>query len=171
MLWGAWRNSRRGSTCSSSYQEIVYGPNGKLALMNGSTLTKAFVAPLPAGAQAVYTSSEVVLLPSRRLAGQFAAGDDPELRTLYYSAAYAPFGEPYAGSGTQGLSFTGQNQDTAASTVRQAEPAVFTTSSIANTHSRCRGAGSRARPGWIKQRPTRPIRKPGTVMRMLQTAR
>jgi RHS repeat-associated protein len=34
-------------------------------------------------------------------------------RTLYYDAAYGPFGEPYAQSGTTDLSFTGQNQDTA----------------------------------------------------------
>ena len=40
-----------------SYTQIVYGPGGiKLALMNGSTLQKAFV-PLPAGAQAVYNGS------------------------------------------------------------------------------------------------------------------
>ena len=36
-------------------------------------------------------------------------------RTLYYSGAYAPFGENYAPLGTQDLSFTGQNQDTESS--------------------------------------------------------
>ena len=104
---------QKGSTCSSSYQEIVYGPMGKLALMNASTLTKAFVA-LPAGAEAVYTSSGLAYyrhadwLGSSRLATTTS-------RTLYYSVAYAPFGENYAGSGTQDLSFTGQNQDTKSS--------------------------------------------------------
>jgi RHS repeat-associated protein len=33
---------------------------------------------------------------------------------MYYDAAYAPYGEPYAQSGTSDLSFTGQNQDTVA---------------------------------------------------------
>ena len=40
----------------STYTEILYGPSGgKLALMNGQALAKAFIA-LPAGATAVYTS-------------------------------------------------------------------------------------------------------------------
>ena len=116
MLWGAWWNSRRKLELQfTSYQEIVYGPNGKLALMNGSTLTKAFV-PLPAGAQAVYTSSGLAYYRHPDWLGSSRLATTPS-RTLYYSAAYAPFGEPYAGSGTQDLSFTGQNQDTAASTV------------------------------------------------------
>jgi RHS repeat-associated protein len=33
---------------------------------------------------------------------------------MYYDGAYAPFGEPYAQSGTTDLSFTGMNQDTVA---------------------------------------------------------
>ncbi|HKS66095.1 MAG TPA: RHS repeat-associated core domain-containing protein [Candidatus Acidoferrales bacterium] len=32
---------------------------------------------------------------------------------MYYDGAYAPFGEPYAQSGTTDLNFTGMNQDTA----------------------------------------------------------
>jgi RHS repeat-associated protein len=89
----------------------VYSPSRtKLALMNGSSLVKAFV-PLPGGAQAVYNSSGLQYyrhpdwLGSSRLATTSS-------RTLYYSGAYAPFGENYAQSGTQDLSFTGQNQDT-----------------------------------------------------------
>ena len=39
----------------SSYTEILYGPTGKLALMNGQSVVKAFIL-LPAGATAVYTS-------------------------------------------------------------------------------------------------------------------
>ena len=110
---GRMAEQQKGSSCSSSYQEIAYGPTGKLALMNGSTLVKAFVA-LPGGAQAVYTSSGLAYyrhadwLGSSRLATTTS-------RTLYYSVAYAPFGENYAGSGTQDLSFTGQNQDTKSS--------------------------------------------------------
>jgi RHS repeat-associated protein len=107
----------RGSACTTSptsSMEIVYSPSGaKLALMNGSSLVKAFVS-LPAGAQAVYNSSGLQYyrhpdwLGSPRLASTSS-------RTPYYSGAYAPFGENYVPSGTQDLSFTGQNQDTESS--------------------------------------------------------
>jgi hypothetical protein len=50
----------KGSACATSPMsttEIVYNPSGaRFALMNGSTLTKAFVS-LPGGAQAVYNTS------------------------------------------------------------------------------------------------------------------
>lgn len=88
-------------------------PGGKLALMNGQTLTKAFV-PLPAGAQAVYTSSGLAYYRHGDWLGSSRLSTTPA-RAKYYDVAYAPFGEPYAGSGTQDLSFTGQNQDTEAS--------------------------------------------------------
>ncbi len=99
----------------TAYQEIVYGPGGsKLALMNGQTLTKAFV-PLPGGATAVYTSTGLAYyrhsdhLGSSRLASTAS-------RTLYYSGAYAPFGESYAETGTTDRSFTGNNEDTVTGT-------------------------------------------------------
>jgi RHS repeat-associated protein len=104
----------KGSACTTSptsSTEIVYSPSGaKLALMNGSALTKAFV-PLSGGVTAVYNASGLQYyrhpdwLGSSRLATTTS-------RTKYYDVAYAPFGEPYAGSGTKDLSFTGQNQDT-----------------------------------------------------------
>ncbi|MHB8217051.1 MAG: RHS repeat domain-containing protein [Candidatus Sulfotelmatobacter sp.] len=104
----------KGSACTTSptsSAEIVYSPSGaKLALMNGSALTEAFVA-LPGGVTVVYNASGLQYyrhpdwLGSSRLATTTS-------RTKYYDVAYAPFGEPYAGSGTQDLSFTGQNQDT-----------------------------------------------------------
>jgi RHS repeat-associated protein len=107
----------KGSACTTSptsTEEVVYSPSGtKLALMNGSTLVKAFV-PLPGGAQAVYNSSGLAFyrhpdwLGSSRLSTTSA-------RQPYYDTAYAPFGENYAGSGTQDLMFTGQNQDTESS--------------------------------------------------------
>lgn len=69
--------------------------------------------PLPGGAEAVYNSSgqyyrHADWLGTSRLATTSS-------RTLYYSAAYAPFGENYAPLGTQDLSFIGQNQDTESS--------------------------------------------------------
>jgi|GEM_PF-1213310 len=39
-----------------TYTQIVYGPQGRFATMNGQTLTKALI-PLPGGATAVYTSA------------------------------------------------------------------------------------------------------------------
>jgi RHS repeat-associated protein len=97
---------------SGSYTQIVYAPSGwKLALMNGQTLSKAFV-PLPANDKAVYTSGPTLSyyrhadwLGSSRL-------DSTPSRTVSFDMAYGPYGEPYAGSGTTDLSFTGDNPDT-----------------------------------------------------------
>jgi RHS repeat-associated protein len=81
--------------------------------MNGETVVKAFI-PLPGGATAVYTSGPTLSyfrhpdwLGSSRFASTAA-------RTMYYSGAYAPFGEAYAEAGTADRSFTGQSQDTSA---------------------------------------------------------
>ncbi len=97
---------------SGSYTQILYGPNGgKLALMNGQTVTKAFI-PLPAGATAVYTSGPTLSYfrhPDWLGSSRFASTPS---RTLYSDLAYAPFGETYAEAGTVDRSFTGQNQDT-----------------------------------------------------------
>ncbi len=97
---------------SGTYYEIVYSPPGtKLAIMQGTTLQKAFV-PLTGGTMAVYNSSGLAYyrhsdwLGSSRLASTTT-------RTVYYDGAYGPFGEQYANSGTTDLSFTGMNQDTA----------------------------------------------------------
>jgi len=99
----------------SSYTEILYGPTGKLALMSGQAVSKAFI-PLPAGAKAVYTSGPTLSyfrhpdwLGSSRFASTLG-------RTMYYSGAYAPFGEAYSEAGTADRSFTGQNQDTVSGT-------------------------------------------------------
>jgi RHS repeat-associated protein len=103
-------------TVGSTYMQIVYGPQGRFATMNGqTTLVSAFI-PLP-GAQAVYTGASLITtnkvayyrhadhLGSSRLA-------TTPTQTLYSSTAYAPYGEPYSQAGTTDLSFTGQDQDT-----------------------------------------------------------
>ena len=96
---------------SGSYTQIVYSPTGeKLALMNGQTLQKAFVA-LPTGATAVYTASGLAYYRHADWLGSSRLATTPT-RTKYYDVAYAPYGENYSGSGTTDLSFTGQNQDT-----------------------------------------------------------
>jgi RHS repeat-associated protein len=96
----------------SSYTQIVYGPQGnKLALMNGQTLTKAFV-PLPGGATAVYSSSALSYYRHADWLGSSRFASTPG-RAMYYDGAYAPYGENYSEAGTTDRSFTGQNQDTA----------------------------------------------------------
>ena len=99
-----------GSSCAASYTEILYSPSGtKMALVNGSSLVKAFV-PLPAGAQAVYSSSGLQYYRHPDWLGTSRLATTPT-RTMYFDGAYAPYGENYSGSGTQDLAFTGQNQD------------------------------------------------------------
>jgi RHS repeat-associated protein len=94
----------------STYTQIVYGPMGnKFAVMNGQTLQKAYV-PLP-GAVAVYTTSGLAYYRHQDHLGSSRLGSTPS-RTMYSSAAYAPFGESYTQAGTTDLSFTGQDQDT-----------------------------------------------------------
>ncbi len=96
---------------SGAYQQIVYSPSGaKLALMNGTSLSKAFV-PLPGGAAAVYNSSGLAYYRHSDWLGSSRFASTPA-RAMYFDGAYAPFGEPYGQTGTTDLSFTGINQDT-----------------------------------------------------------
>ena len=96
----------------SAYTQVLYSPAGsKLALMNGQTLKKAFVS-LPGGGAAVYGASGTISYyrhPDWLGSSRFASTPG---RALYYDVAYAPYGEKYSDTGTQDLSFTGQNQDT-----------------------------------------------------------
>jgi RHS repeat-associated protein len=95
----------------SAFTQIVYDPLGeKFGLMNGQTLKKAF-APLPDGGIAAYTSTGLAYYRHPDWLGSSRLASTPT-RTIYSDTAYAPFGEPYAQSGTADPSFTGQNQDT-----------------------------------------------------------
>ncbi len=93
--------------------QIVYAPGGvKFAYMNGQTVQK-YLAPLAAGAQAVYTAATPAApaywlhsdwLGSAHLGstvGQSAYGDQ----------AYGPFGETYDATGSALNVFTGQTSD------------------------------------------------------------
>ncbi len=96
---------------SGSYTQIVYAPTGgKLALMSGQSLVKAFI-PLPGQATAVYTSSGLDHYRHSDWLGSARLTSSPSQAYLS-SVAYAPFGETYAQSGSADLSFTGQNSDT-----------------------------------------------------------
>ncbi|PYV00498.1 MAG: hypothetical protein DMG26_15235, partial [Acidobacteria bacterium] len=74
---------------SGSYTQIVYGPDGsKLALMNGQTLSKAFV-PLAGGTTAVYNASGLAYYRHPDWLGSSRFASTPS-RTKYYDGAYAP---------------------------------------------------------------------------------
>jgi RHS repeat-associated protein len=95
---------------SGVYGEIVYAPSGgKLALMNGQSLLKAFV-PLTGGATAVYSSSGLAYYRHSDWLGSSRLATTPT-QTMYNDVAYAPYGETYAQSGTADFSFTGMNED------------------------------------------------------------
>ncbi|HLK05227.1 MAG TPA: RHS repeat-associated core domain-containing protein [Candidatus Acidoferrum sp.] len=96
---------------SGTYTQIIYGPGGaKLALMNGQTLSKAFIG-LPGGGQAVYNSSGILYYGHSDHLGSAKLGSTTS-RTVSFAMAYAPFGETYATTGSTDPAFTGQRQDT-----------------------------------------------------------
>jgi RHS repeat-associated protein len=97
---------------SGTYYQVVYSPLGaKLGMFIGQTLQESFV-PLPGGTQAEYMSWGL----SDYRHPDWLGSDRLESTTshaIVSAAAYAPFGEPYAESGSYGdLSFTGANKDT-----------------------------------------------------------
>jgi RHS repeat-associated protein len=101
-----------GTSCTSSYTEIVYAPSGaRLATMTAQTLQQASV-PLIGGSEAVYNSSGLLAYRHSDHLGSSRFASTPS-RTKYFDVAYAPYGEDYADSGTTDLSFTGQKKDTA----------------------------------------------------------
>jgi RHS repeat-associated protein len=97
---------------SGTYYQVVYSPLGtKLGIFSGQTLQEGFV-PLPGQVQAEYLSWGL----SDYRHPDWLGSDRLESTTshaIVSAAAYAPFGEPYAQSGSYGdLSFTGANKDT-----------------------------------------------------------
>jgi RHS repeat-associated protein len=97
----------------SGYAQILYSPLGKVALMNGTSLTTAFVS-LPGDGTAVYNSSGLAYYRHADWLGSSRLGST-QARGLYSSTAYAPFGEQYGTTGTADPSFIGQNSDTVSS--------------------------------------------------------
>lgn len=92
------------------FTQILYSPVGKIALMNGQTF-KSVTVPLPGGDTIVYLPGSQ-RFQHRDWLGTSRFASTRATRAFYYSGAYGPYGENYAGSGTTDLSFTGQNQDT-----------------------------------------------------------
>jgi RHS repeat-associated protein len=99
----------------STYTEVLYGPIGRLGLMNGQN-AQTIRVPLPGRSTAELIGSTGGIqhtlhtdwLGSSRLSTIYGS------RGLAYEAEYAPFGENYGGHGTSSydLDFTGQFQDT-----------------------------------------------------------
>src|SRR2546427_6387234 len=94
---------------STGTTQVVYSPIGKLALMNGQTLSKAYV-PLVGGAEPVYISSGLSYYRHSDWLGSGRVGSGTG-RGWQFDINYAPYGEEYNGS-TTSTSFTGQKQDT-----------------------------------------------------------
>ena len=94
---------------ASAHLEVVYSPGGsKLAVMDGQFLSQAFI-PLPGGAKAVYGYSGLSYYRHPDWLGSSRLATTPS-RTVYFDAAYAPYGEDYGDSGTTDLSFAGMDQ-------------------------------------------------------------
>jgi RHS repeat-associated protein len=97
-------------TNGAGYVQYVYLGTTKLALMNGQTLTRAFI-PLPGGTQGVYTTSFSKYRVPDWL-GSFRI-ESTSTRTSGWSGAFAPFGERYSESGSAAAkTFAGHNWDT-----------------------------------------------------------
>jgi RHS repeat-associated protein len=97
-------------TNGAGYVQYVYLGSTKLALMNGQTLTRAFI-PLPGGTQGVYTTSFSKYRVPDWL-GSFRI-ESTSSRTFGYSGGFAPFGERYSESGSAtAKTFAGHNWDT-----------------------------------------------------------
>jgi RHS repeat-associated protein len=98
---------------NGAYTQFVYSPTGfKMQIMNGQNPPVKSLVPLPAGGQAIFSATGVYYYHTDHLGSSRLISTSN--RTMYYDGAYAPFGEPYAQSGTADLSFTGQRQDTVA---------------------------------------------------------
>jgi RHS repeat-associated protein len=97
---------------SGSYYQVVYSPLGsKVGVFEGHALQQTYW-PLPGGTQAEYFSWGLAdyrhpdWLGSDRL-------ESTTSKSVVSAAAYAPFGEPYAQSGSYSeTSFAGANKDT-----------------------------------------------------------
>jgi RHS repeat-associated protein len=94
---------------AGSYTQMVYSPAGFLMqTMNGQAAQYNFT-PNPGGAT-VWSPAGTYYRHADWLGSSRLASFTN--RTILYDGAYAPFGEQYANSGTQDLSFTGMDQDT-----------------------------------------------------------
>ena len=99
---------------NGAYNEVMYTPVGKTAIMNGETTTVSAYFPLPGGATYYQSGSTGAnqyfwhkdWLGSARLSSSITS------RSSYFDRGFAPFGESYNNFGNAaGLDFTGDTQD------------------------------------------------------------
>jgi RHS repeat-associated protein len=99
---------------NGAYNEVMYTPVGKTAIMNGETTTVSAYFHLPGGGTYFQSGSTGAngyfwhkdWLGSVRLSSLIAN------RTVYFDRQFAPFGESYSNFGNAtGLDFTGDTQD------------------------------------------------------------
>ena len=97
---------------SGTFTQFVYSPTGQeFALMNGQTLSKAYV-PLPGGElpHTILPDCTIIII----WIGWAFSMASSTTRTVLYDAAYAPFGVTYAQTGTGTAAFAGMTLDTTA---------------------------------------------------------
>lgn len=95
---------------AGNYEQTQYSPTGFImyVLSGGQNLVKALV-PMPGGTAEVWTPNAVYYRHSDWLGSSRLASTTS--RMVYYDGAYAPFGQPYAETGTTDRNFTGMDQD------------------------------------------------------------
>jgi RHS repeat-associated protein len=99
---------------NGAYNEVMYTPVGKTAIMNGETTTVNAYFPLPGGATYYQSGSAggSQYFWHKDWQGSARLSSSITNRTAYFDRAFAPFGESYGNIGnTAGLDFTGDTQD------------------------------------------------------------
>jgi RHS repeat-associated protein len=100
------------TSSGGTYRELMYGPTGRLAQMNGQTTQNAYI-PLPGGlalnASATGGTTRYIQHPdwlgTKRLSTSLGG------RSQIFDTAYTPYGEYYDTFGTLKQDFTGDLQD------------------------------------------------------------
>jgi RHS repeat-associated protein len=99
------------NNAGTSIEEVLYGPSGQTALMNGQTVVDAWI-PSPGGSKVLVIGANQFYqhldwLGSARAASSIAG------QTVYYDKAFAPYGEIYDTFGNTNVDlvdFTGDRQ-------------------------------------------------------------
>lgn len=99
----------------TTIKQVMYGPTGKVAIMNGQTEVTS-LQPFPAGGVLVHRpGSQTNFWRHTDWLGSSRFASTEPGRGKFFDVGYAPFGEDYGDSGTKDLYFTGQEQDTTTS--------------------------------------------------------
>jgi RHS repeat-associated protein len=99
---------------NGTYQEIMYTPVGKTAIMNGQSTPVNAYFPLPGGQtyDQTGTADGSGYFWHKDWLGSVRLASSVQNRTVYFDRAFAPYGEMYTNFGnTGGLDFTGDTQD------------------------------------------------------------